>query len=422
MIARKVMTCSLASAMVAALAWATPAAAQVDRIAAVVNEDAISVRDLEARTQLTIVSGGMTDSIDVRKRVMPQVLRRLIDEKLQLQEAERLKLAISEADIDTGLGKIEEQNEMKPGSLIAQLRGLGIDATVLRQQVKAEIAWIKVVRRTVVPNVRIGEEEVDARLQAIRAALGKPEDLAAEIFLAVDNPANEDEVRRLAERLLDNLRAGAPFQQLARQFSQNATAASGGDMGWVPSGTLDDELSTALAALAPGQVSVPVRSASGYHLLLLRDRRIAGQNAADTTVSLAQIFQPLPRNAGPAERQALIEKAKDIQRQVKTCDDVERLAKQMGTPQSGKMGRLKLGELPEPLRPIVGALRVGEASKPLSASDGVAVMMVCDRTAGTQGGPSREEIQHRLEDDRTEMLARRHLRDLRRSAFVEIRM
>src|SRR6185503_16885980 len=95
----------------------------------------------------------------------------------------------------------------------------------------------------------------------------------AEIFLAVDNPSQDEETRRLADRLSMQMRQGARFSAVARQFSQSATAAVGGDIGWVRPDQLAPELGKAVSQLRPGELSAPIRAGGGYYVLLVVDRR-----------------------------------------------------------------------------------------------------------------------------------------------------
>lgn len=444
-----------ALAQQAAPAQAAPA--QIERIAAVVNEEVITFHDLEMRYRITVMSAGLQDGLEMRKRLLPQVLRKLIDERLQIQEADRQKIAVSDADIAQGVEMVEKQNQMPPGSFLKMLEGRGIDPATVRQQIKAEIAWIRLVRRNAGPSFKVTDEEIDAKLETIKAAMGKPEYLASEIFLAVDDPAREDEIRRLGDKLLDDLRSGTPFPGLARQFSQSPTATNGGDMGWIATDSQDPEIEQALNQLQPGQVSSLIRTTNGFTILALRDRRIAGEirrNAAPQqpqaptqaaapviTYDLAQILVPVSENAPAAEKAAAAQKAESFGRRLKTCDDTEKLGKQL-SPLSGRLGELKSTDLPPQLRAVVLPVKVNQVSKPAEIPDGMVVLMVCKRSeskapaltaapppAPVASGPAtmaplpkREDIQRKLEDQRMDMVSRRLLRDVRRAAFVDVRI
>lgn len=255
---------------------APPPPRSVEGIAAVVNDDIISMSDLSARLQLALVSSGLPGTAEVRQRLTPQVLRSLVDERLQMQEASRANISVTDKEIDDAFGRVAEQNQMKRDQLEKMLASQGVPRSALESQIRATIGWGKLVQRRLRPNIEIGEEEIDAVLRRIEANAGKPEYLAAEIYLAVDSPDREEEVRRLADRLVDQIGQGASFPAVARQFSQSAGATNGGDLGWVQQGQLPEELDTALRGLRPGQASRPIRSLTGYHILLLREQRTTG--------------------------------------------------------------------------------------------------------------------------------------------------
>jgi peptidyl-prolyl cis-trans isomerase SurA len=267
----------LGLAALALLTSGTPdkAAAQdgLFRPAAVVNDDIISVLDLAMRLQLAIIAAGVEDSQDVRRRLTPQVLNSLIDERLQMQEAKRLDIQITDLQVAGALEQIAQQNNMTEGQFLTMLRNRGVIPTTLIDQIRAQIAWQTVIQRRVRPNVVIPLEEVEEVVNRLTAQRGAIERRVAEIFIPVESTAKEAEAQADAMRLFEELKRGANFAGLARQFSQSGTAILGGDLGWVRDGELDEELNTALAQMGTGEVSVPIRTLSGFHILYLRDMR-----------------------------------------------------------------------------------------------------------------------------------------------------
>jgi len=243
------------------------------RPAAVVNDDVISVLDLAMRVELAIVAAGVQDSLEVRRRLTPQVLRGLIDERLQMQEAKRLDISVTDEQVASALQQIAAQNNMTEGEFLTMLRNRNILPTTLIDQIRAQIAWQAVIQRSIRPNVVIAPEEVDEVISRLNARRGAIERRVAEIFIPVETAAREEEALQNANRLLQELRNGANFAGLARQFSQSGTATLGGDMGWVREGELDPDLETVLAQMGPGEVTRPIRTVSGFHILLLRDLR-----------------------------------------------------------------------------------------------------------------------------------------------------
>ena len=243
------------------------------RPAAVVNDEVISVLDLAMRVRLAIVGAGVQDSQEVRRRLTPQVLRGLIDERLQLQEAQRLDISVSDDDVARALEQIAGQNNMSEGQFLSMLRNRGIIPTTLIDQIRAQIAWQTVVRRRLRPTISISEEEVQEVADRLTSRQGSLERRVAEIFVAVESATQEEEALANANRLLEQLRGGANFAGLARQFSQSGTANLGGDRGWIRDGELPEELNRALTQMGPGEISPPIRTVSGFHILLLRDMR-----------------------------------------------------------------------------------------------------------------------------------------------------
>ena len=251
-------------------------------IAAVVNNEAISIPDLVARIDVAIVASRLRASEDLRRQLAPQVLRSLIDERLRVQEAERLGVTVSEAEMESARRTVEQRNGIAAGGLDDFLRRQGLDVAAVADQLRAEILWSKLVRGRLSGVVSVGEGEVDEALARLEANRGRPEYRVAEIFLAVESIEQEDEVRTAATSLYEQLNAGGSFDQIARQFSQSATAAVGGDIGWVLEGELPSEIEAALAQLQPGTVARPVRAFDGYYIVSLIDRRtvLSGAPAA----------------------------------------------------------------------------------------------------------------------------------------------
>jgi peptidyl-prolyl cis-trans isomerase SurA len=243
------------------------------RIAAVVNDDVITGLDLAVRTRIAILSASLPDTPEMRNRVARQVLRAMIDERLQVQEATRQNITISQAEVDAELTKLAERNGVtldQFGNFLAQS---GVLLQPLVDQIRATIAWSKLVNRQLRPKAVVSEEDIDEVLHQVEANQGQPQRRVAEIFLAVDDPATEEDIRHNAERLIEQIRGGVPFSAVAVQFSDSATAAVGGDIGWVLPGQLDPEVDQALESMQKDEIAGPVRAAGGFYILQLRDQR-----------------------------------------------------------------------------------------------------------------------------------------------------
>ena len=393
------------------------------RIAAIVNGDAISVYDLVQRMRLVFLTSRLPDTPETRKRLTGQVLRNLIDERLQLQEAKRLKITVTDEQVNALVMKLNKQNGMPAGALESMLERNRIDLNALRTKLRAEQAWMNVIRQQLRRQAVIGGEEVDEELARLRGVRHLPRHRVAEIFLPADKINNESQVRELAERLMQQLRRGAKFPALAREFSQSASAAVGGDLGWVTQGQLESEIEQEITNLRPGQVAGPVRTLAGFYILLLLERSEGMQQAAnESTIDFTQLLLPMPADATPDKRAQVMARAAEIRDNVSNCADMRDVSATITSPEKGDRKAVKLSSLPVEIRKSVAVLGKDETSEPIPVEKGIFLVTICDRNDDDAGLPSRQEIRQRLGDRRLNMLVQRYMRELRRTAFVDVRV
>jgi peptidyl-prolyl cis-trans isomerase SurA len=396
------------------------------RIAAVVNDEVISVFDLISRLRMVLLSSNIPDSADARHRIESQVLRELVDEKLQLQEAKRENIVATDDEINNALAQIEKQNNMQPGQLNGFLKSHGVDRNALISQVTASIVWAKLVRRKAAETTEISDDEVDDAMKRLKEHANQPQSRIAEIFLAVDQPSQDAEVRALAEKLTEQMKQGARFSAIAQQYSQSATAAVGGDMGWMRPDQLPAELAGAAAPLKPGELSAPIRTNGGYYLLLVLDKRNGdtGSSQTDTVYDVAQIIFPLPPNANDMMKRAAAAEAMSIRAAAKTCADFIRLGKEKA-PQSSNEGEVRANGMAPQMRDLLNKLSPNEVSQPILQRGGIGVIMLCSKKtqeAEKSKDPTREEVFDTLLRQKLDTVSRQYLRDLRRAAFVDVRV
>ena len=409
-----------AAVLVAALAAGAPPSASAQdtlRAVALVNDQVISALDLGMRIRLSILSSGIEDSPEVRRRLLRPVLRVLIDEWLKIQEAERLDITVSEEEVADAMGEIAGRYRMTAKQFDRLMKQKNILPSSMERQVRADLSWRRVINRRFRPSISISEDEVDEVIARIEANRGRPEIRVSEIFLEVDSVLRQEEVQGAAERLMQQLRDGGDFAALARQFSQSATASVGGDLGWIREGELPDELASVVRGMRPGELVGPISTFGGFNIVYLRDQRQVA--AGDAVLHLKQIHFAVPLVAPEEKTQEATANAARLRPRIVGCDSVEALAAQFGSPGSGDLGRMKLSEMATPLRRAVGGLSRGQTSQPVRVSGGVSLFTVCDRQ---EGNIDRDRIQQSLIGQRYDMLARRYLRDLRRAANVDYRL
>lgn len=398
-----------------------PAAQDIMRIAAVVNDDVISVYDLVQRVRLVILSTGLEDNNETRQRLVPQVMRTLIDEHLQLQMAREQNISIPDQRVEDAIADIEQQNGMATGDFDRLLQRAAIDRSTIEQQIRAGLSWSRVLERRMLQEVQISDEEIDEAFAEIQSSSGQPQAQISEIFLAVDTPAQEAEIRDAAFRIYEQAQGGATFAALAQQFSQSATATLGGDLGWIREGQLPEEIATVVKTLRPGEIAEPIRSTSGFYIVQLRDRRtVAPGSGVTTKITMEHMFLPLPAGVSDVERKNAMDLATLIGDTVSDCGDFVRLRDESGARTFGLPSEANLTELPPDIQTIVTPLQAGQISDPIQTESGVLIVMLCKRE--DVGDIMREDIRQTLVRDRLDIISRRLMRDLRNSAFVDLRI
>lgn len=439
-------------------------------IAATVNDDVITMSDVINRVKLYASGSGRQYSDAELARMEQETLERLIDEKLQLQEAKALSITVADEQVAQGFAEIARQNGLDSAGFRDRLTRAGVTPATLEDQLRAEAAWRQVVLRKLRPQINISESEIDNEMDMMKRSGGKKEYHVAEIFLPVTVESQDAEIRRAAEAIVAELLSGARFSDIAKEKSQSPGAAMGGDIGWVQDGQLEAPLNEALGKMQTGQVSPPLRGQKGYYILFLRNQRNNG--AVVTNAAAAAPAAPAPAAAAPAtppvaevvlllkqltipaakDEPAVILNAKTVRAQslaaeITSCDAMDAKAAEFST--TAASGRHKISALPEPLQKLVGDLEPNKLSAPLRTPEGVSVFMVCAReevmvpaAATAQPAPApapapapvaaaapapdseqaREEVANKLGTQRLGLMQERYLRDLRATAFIERRI
>ncbi len=176
--------------------------------------------------------------------------------------------------------------------------------------------------------------------------------------------------------------------------------------------------------MKPGQVTRPILLETGYHIVLLLGRRTSpGLGEEKVTLTLTQAFLPLSRDANGSQVFAAKQRLGSVTRSSRTCEDLEKAGKAAGSDMSGSLGKIRLKKLPAHIRGVVADLPENTPSRAIRAPAGIQVLMVCERKV-IKPDPSRkrEEVRQSIMAERLSNIARRHLRDLRRAAYVDTRM
>jgi peptidyl-prolyl cis-trans isomerase SurA len=218
-------------------------------------------------------------------------------------------------------------------------------------------------------------------------------------------------------QLVTQLQQGAPFTQVARQFSSASTAATGGDAGWLSEAQLPAELRPVVEQLRPGELSRPIDAPNGVYIILLRDKR-AGSTAE--LISLKQAAISLPPDATPQALADAQRKLMALRGELKDgCDGLEARAAKVDGVVAGDLGEADLKDLKPEFRDAVQSLTAGQVSKPIRTDAGLHLIAVCGRRQAGVNIPPTDEIEARLKEQEISLISKRQLRDLRNSATIE---
>ncbi|MBX7145730.1 MAG: peptidylprolyl isomerase [Alphaproteobacteria bacterium] len=391
-------------------------------IIAVVNDGAITAFDLEQRARVVMLSSKLQDMPEVRKKIMPQILRGLIDEQLKFQEAKKNGINVSEEEVQRTFAINAQNNKISLDEFKQKLQTSGIDLNAFSNQIRNEIAWNKLRASKLRSKINISPDEVEERLQILKSNIGKPEYKISEIFLPTDNPDQINEVKQTADRLLEQIHEGADFSNIARDFSYSASSARGGDLGWVHATQLDSQLELALRDLKPGQLTEPIRITGGYTILLLQDRRMVSDfGSSKTMISIKQFPLPITSMSSAAEIEGMKKRLKTLISEAQNCDQFGRLAEENSPNARVDLAKTFIDELPEELRNIVKDLPVQVASAPVQLPGAIVSFMVCEKEEADPQTIARNKIAQQLELEQLDSLEKAYLRDLRRVAFIQLR-
>jgi peptidyl-prolyl cis-trans isomerase SurA len=441
-----VVACMLAISANQTIAAGATKEPKTMRAAAVVNDIIISTYDLDQRIKLVMVTSG-SQGPEVAKRLRPQVLRQLIDEMLQLQEAQKYDVKITQSDLDNNFKRIAQQNNISVDQIYKMLDENGISRSTLQNQIKADLAWQKLVQQRLAPRVTVSEEEIDQVYEQMKESSQKTQYAISEIYLAVDSPELEDQVKQNIQSILGQLRSGSSFTAIARQFSQKASASNGGDMGYVTADELPDVVGTAVEKMVPGSISEPIRGPGGYYIIGVREKRLPSgskveqapapkQQAAQkmrSVITLAQVVIPLAEGASKSKEEQVRQQSIEIYRAINGCSGAAAIAKSRGARYT-MIGEMNTKELAPQFVKILETVPNGRSTPPLRGAAGVEMYVICSGgmvpppsvasagpTVTAQSDVTKEEVENRLFSQELSMLARRYMRDLRRDATIEMR-
>jgi peptidyl-prolyl cis-trans isomerase SurA len=397
-------------------------------IVAVVGKKPITQLDLEERMYFTIATTGMENTNETRNKIGSQILKSLIEEKLKLQESERMKITVSDKEIEQDWIRMEHQNNMPKGALKKFFKETGIRESVLKGQIKADLSWTRYITARYGPTISIGDEEVKETLEKLEQNKSKTRYLVSEIFLSTNSDKDTSKVKAAAQNMVNQIRKDAQFHAIATELSETPSAKHGGDLGWIHKEHYNKKIlgqtktiGDALEAMKNNQISNPIETDDGIYIIKLRDRlNPLDTNQTDRKYRIRQIIYKFPDNPSALDIKTARSKLLSMKINIKSPDDMEKAQKKLGGSQPPERW-IYLSELGADVRGIVKKLKLNTPCDPFKLHNNLSIIMVCETKNESPFMPNKDNIKNELLNDKLMQISKRQLRDLQQSSLVDIR-
>lgn len=400
---------------------------EADRIVAVVNSEVITLHELRTRLDSALAQlkrqGTPLPPRDVLER---QMLERVIIDRIQLQMARDTGLRIEDGQLEQALGRIAATNKMTPAQFRQALERDGIPYAKFREEIRDEMTIARLREREVDNRLVIGDAEVDNFLAAETQGGGGEEVQVAHILLRAPESASPEQIQKLkakADQVIERLRKGEDFSQLAAAYSDAPDALQGGNLSPRPIDRLPGLFAEAVARLRPGEVSPILKSPNGFHIVKL----VAKSGGA----KLPPVQQTRARhilikvNEIVSESEALHKMATLRERLAHGGDFAElaRLYSQDGSaPNGGDLGWIYPGDTVPEFERAMNNLAIGELSQPVQSPFGYHLIQVLERrTQDVSQERQRMAARQALRERKLDDAYQDWLRQIRDRAYVEYR-
>ena len=402
----------------------------LDRVAAVVNDGVVLNSELD--DQINIVSERLrAQKLDLPPQnvLRQQVLERLVLQEIQTQRAAKAGLKVPDETLNSALQDVAQRNGIPLSQLPEALQQQGIDYAAYREDVRKELTLGLLRQRDVLQRISITPREIDQYLdKEAKMPAADQEYNVSHILIAVPQeatPAQLDEAAKRAQDVYTRAKGGEDFAKLALAYSKSQTALEGGALGWRKGGELPTFLADTIAKLKPGEVSEPLRTPTGFHIIRLNEVRGSGKKAIESQIHVRHILMKTTELADDA---TVRQKLSNIRERILKGEDFAGLAQTTSEDpgsqsQGGDLGWTGPGTFVPEFEAAVAGLKDGEISEPFHTQYGWHIVQLLgkreyDNTDELKRRQAIEAIRASKADEETELWLRR----LRDEAYVEMKI
>ncbi|HBX41283.1 MAG TPA: molecular chaperone SurA [Marinobacter adhaerens] len=401
----------------------------LDQVVAIVDEDVILQTELEARIN-TITSrlSAQGTALPPRQVLEERVLDQLITESIQMQMADRAGMRISDNELNETMANIAERNGMSLAQFENQLAAEGVSYNQAREQIRKEMLTSRVQQRQVGNRVRVTDREVENYLESLEARGGNNAQYRlAYIFVSVDDPSDEAEVeaaREKAERLRNEIASGRDFREVAVAESDASNALEGGDMGWRAEGQLPSLVAPVVPELPVGEPSEVLENNSGFHLVMVMDKRGGEQQQVIQQHRVRHILVRPSEATTDSQAETMI---RDLYQQLENGASFSDLAREysddpVSGSDGGNLGWVSPGQMVPAFEQAMLNADIGEFRGPFRSQFGWHILQVQERRQKDISGDVRDaEARQAIYRRKFETELQNWLQEIRDEAFIEFK-
>lgn len=421
-------------ALLILLAVLAPLSAQaerklLDQVVAIVDESVILQTELEARiSTITSRLSAQGTALPPRQVLEERVLDQLITESIQMQMADRAGMRISDNELNETMANIADRNGMSLAQFENQLAAEGVSYNQAREQIRKEMLTSRVQQRQVGNRVRVTDREVENYLESLEARGGNnAEYRLAYIFVSVDDPSDEAEVeaaREKAERLRNEIASGRDFREVAVAESDASNALEGGDMGWRAEGQLPSLVAPVVPELPVGEPSEVLENNSGFHLVMVMDKRGGEQQQVIQQHRVRHILVRPSEATTDSQAETMI---RDLYQQLENGASFSALAREysddpVSGSDGGNLGWVSPGQMVPAFEQAMLNADIGELRGPFRSQFGWHILQVEERRQKDISGDVRDtEARQAIYRRKFETELQNWLQEIRDEAFIEFK-
>ena len=407
--------CLLLVGLVLPAAWA-----QSIRIAATVNDEVITTTDVDDRVALTLSATNLPMTDETKKQMTPRILQSLIDEVLEVQEAKKQVVTVTDNEVAAAIDDIGKHRDLPPGGLKKKITEQGLSMRSLENEVRAQLLWNKVVQRKLRRNVTISQDEIARAQQVEVASPGLNEVHVAALQIPITANSKEADVKKLVGLISDGVKAGSSLSAIAAKYVDRSDLIFSPPV-WLTEESLPPDIRRTLHETKEGTVTQPLRSGNSIQFIELMGRRVTKLPPSGTEFTIKQITFTVPAKLDKPTRAKLTASADILHKNGGSCED----ASIPETPLKPEVAfsQPTIDKLSPEQGSMLSRLQVGEVSEPLLSTGSMRLVVLCEKRepTGAAANPNSESVRQKIFAEKLELEAQKHLRNLRREATIDIR-